>query len=70
MSGHDTNTIFFNKKDKNWTFRTLASQPPTPLRPITSHCFALPSPPHHHPKWWMLYVYRPLIRHLRAESGI
>ena len=50
MSGHDTNTIFFNKKDKNWTFRTLASQPPTPLRPITSHCFALPSPPPPPPK--------------------
>ena len=29
MSGHDANSIFFNEKNKDWTYRTLAN-PPTP----------------------------------------
>ena len=43
MSGHGANSIFFNKKNKNWTSRTLAT-PHLPLRPITSH-FCLTPPP-------------------------
>ena len=35
MSGHGGNPISFNKKNKDWTSRTLAS-PPTPLRPNIS----------------------------------
>ena len=42
MSGYGTNPIFFNKK-KDWTSRTLVN-PPTPLRPITSHFFSYPPP--------------------------
>ena len=33
MSGHNTNTIFFNKKIKEWPSRTLAT--PTPSLPFT-----------------------------------
>ena len=29
MSGHDANPIFFNKKNKDWTSRTLANPPPS-----------------------------------------
>ena len=29
MSGHDANSIFFNKRNKDWTSRTLANPPPT-----------------------------------------
>ena len=35
MSGHGANPIFFNKKNKDWTFRALAT-PTHPLGPITS----------------------------------
>ena len=28
MSGHGANPIFFNKKNKDWTSRTLANPPP------------------------------------------
>ena len=28
MSGHGANTIFFNKKNRDWTSRTLANPPP------------------------------------------
>ena len=41
MSGHDANSIFFNKKNKDWTSRKLAF-PLTPLRPITSRFFIIP----------------------------
>ena len=27
ISGHGANPIFFNKKNKDWTFRTLANPP-------------------------------------------
>ena len=45
MPGHDPNPILFNKKNKDWTFRTLAN-PPTAnsQRPIKSH-FCLPPTP-------------------------
>ena len=36
IPGHGANPIFFNNKNKDWTSRTLTN-PPTPLRPITSH---------------------------------
>ena len=43
MSGHGGNPIFCNKKNKDWTSRTLAI--PHSLRPITSHfCLTLPPP--------------------------
>ena len=45
MSGHDTDPIFLNKKNKDMTSRTLATPRPLAphLLPITSHfCFALP----------------------------
>ena len=41
MPGHGANPIVFNKKNKNWTSRTLVN----PLRPITSH-FCLTSSTH------------------------
>ena len=41
---HGGNPIFFNKKNKGWTPRTLTN-PPTPLRPITSHFCLTPYPP-------------------------
>ena len=34
MSGHGADPVFFNKKDKDWTSRTLAN-PPTPFLPYT-----------------------------------
>ena len=42
MSGHDANPIFFNRKNKDWTFRALSTL--TSLRRITSH-FCLSPPP-------------------------
>ena len=30
MSGHGANPIFFNKKNKDWKSRTLATPLPTP----------------------------------------
>ena len=44
MSNHGANPIFFNKKNKDWTSRTLANPPP-PLRPIASHFCLNPPPP-------------------------
>ena len=44
ISDHGENPIFFNKKNKDWTSRTLAN--PHSLHPITSHfCITLPPPP-------------------------
>ena len=44
MSSHGAHPIFFNKNDKDWTSRTLA----TPLCPITSHfCLNPPQSGHH-----------------------
>ena len=43
MYGHGANPIFFNKKDKDWTSRTLAK--PHPLHPITSHFYLSLQPP-------------------------
>ena len=42
MSRHSTNPIFFNIKNKDWTYRTLPT--PTLLRPITSHFALTPLP--------------------------
>ena len=43
MSGYETNPIFFNKKNKDWTSRTLATPPsPTILRPIKSRFCLIP----------------------------
>ena len=46
MSGREENPNFFNRKNKDWTFRTLATQPPPPPppRPITSHFCLNPLP--------------------------
>ena len=48
MSGHGVNSIFFNKKNKDWTYGTLANPPTTPplliLPPSDSISF-LPQPP-------------------------
>ena len=41
MSGHGTNTIFFDKKKKDWTFRTLGK----PLPPTSDIDSFLPDPP-------------------------
>ena len=42
MFGHGANSIFFNKKRKDWKTRTLVK--PHPLRAVTSH-FCLSPPP-------------------------
>ena len=42
MSVHGANPIFFNKKNKDWTSRTLANQPP---HPPTSDSLTHPPPP-------------------------
>ena len=34
MSGHGANPIFFNKKNKDWTSKTIVN--PHPQRPVTS----------------------------------
>ena len=44
MSGHGANPVFFNKKNKDWRCRTLATPPPQSLRPITPHFYIT-----HHP---------------------
>ena len=41
MPGHAANPIFFNKKNKDSTSRTLAT-PRTPLRPLTSQFYLTP----------------------------
>ena len=43
MSGHGVNPIFFDKKNEDWTSRTLANPSPF-LHPITSHFCLTPSP--------------------------
>ena len=52
MSSHGLNTIFFNKKNIDWSSGTLANPTLTPLRPIIYQylIFVLPppSPPHTH----------------------
>ena len=57
MSGHGANLIFFNKKNKDWTSRTLTYPPPptsdsisfllTPLTPLKAL------------NKWTSYVYHP-----------
>ena len=44
MSGHGANPIFFNKKNKDWTSRTLTP----PLPPTSDNISFLPHP--HHPR--------------------
>ena len=44
MSGNSTNPTFFDKKIEDWTSRTLTT--PHSRRPITSHFYLTPSPPH------------------------
>ena len=61
ISGHGVNPIFFNKKNKHWTSRTLAN--PQPLQVRHYLIFTLPpSPPLALPPSlkWMSYVYHPL----------
>ena len=41
MFGHGGNPIFFNKKNKDWTPRTLANHPP----PTSDSISFLPYPP-------------------------
>ena len=49
VSVNGANPIFFTKKNKDWTSRTVAN-PPTPLRPILSHFCLHPPPPTHRPQ--------------------
>ena len=44
MSGHGANPIFFNKKNKDWTSRTLAN-PPSPTSDNISFLPYPPTPP-------------------------
>ena len=44
MSGHGTNPIFFNKKNKGWTSRTLAIHTPSKSNNILFLRY-LPTPP-------------------------
>ena len=55
MSGHGANPIFFDKKKKDWTSRTLANPPP----PTSDNISFLPSPTH--PPQSGRYVYHPLV---------
>ena len=41
MSGHGANAIFFNKKNEDWTSRTLANPPP----PTSDNISFLPPSP-------------------------
>ena len=43
MSDHGANPIFFNKKSKDWTSRTLGNPPP----PTSDNISFLPYPPPH-----------------------
>ena len=56
MSGRGANSIFFNKKDKDWTPRTLANPPLLTSDNISF--LSYPSTPH--PSKWTSYVYHPL----------
>ena len=58
MPGHGANPIFFNKKNKGWTSRTVANPSPNPLSPTFSHfCLTNTSPT---PLLgWTSYVYHP-----------
>ena len=59
MSGHDAKPTFFNKKNKDWTSRTLANPHP----PTSNNISFLPYlPPTHAPSKWTLYVCHPLCR--------
>ena len=42
MSGHGANLVFFNKKNKAWTSRTLTNPPP----PMSDNISLLPNPRH------------------------
>ena len=55
MSGHGANPIFVNKKNKEWTSRTLANPPP-PTSDNISFCLIPPSL-----SKWTSYVYHPLL---------
>ena len=46
MSGHGVNSIFFNKKNKDWTYGTLANPPPPslPIPPPSDSISFLPQP--------------------------
>ena len=41
MSGHDSNSVFFNKKNKDWTPKTLTNPNPT----MSDKISFLPYPP-------------------------
>ena len=47
MSSHGLNLIFFNKKNIDWSSRTLANPTLTPLRPIIYQYFIFVLPPPH-----------------------
>ena len=54
MFGHGVNPVFFDKRIKDWTSRTLVN-PTHPLHPVTSHFCLSPSPS----SKWTSYVYHP-----------
>ena len=45
MSGHSANLVFFNKKNKNWTSRTLANPPPPTSDNISFLSYPTTRPP-------------------------
>ena len=45
MSGHSANLVFFNKKNKNWTSRTLANPPPPTSDNISFLSYPTTHPP-------------------------
>ena len=55
MAGHGANPIFFNKKDKDWTSRTLAKPSP----PTSDNVSFLPLPPPPSPSKGTSYLYHP-----------
>ena len=59
MSGHGTNSIFTNKKDKDWTSITLAIPPPLPYLDNIS---VLIQPQACLSKWATSYIYQPLVK--------
>ena len=59
MSGHGANPIFFNKKNKDWTSRTVANPPPPYVRYYLN--FTLP-PLSTPPQSGRHNVYHPLLR--------
>ena len=68
MSGHGANPIFFNKKNKDWTSRTLANPPPY-VREHLIFTLAPQSPLFQSGHHMSITPYLGIFSHIRAHSA-